>query len=49
MDNRSIFESFREYLKKLFPKRANPITGEAEYLAAPEFEDTRFNEWRKNK
>lgn len=49
MDKLKILESFREYLKKLFPKRANPINGEAEFLNEPSFNDAGFGEWRKSK
>ncbi len=49
MDKLKIIEGFREYLKKLFPNRAKPINGEADFLEEPSFKDDRFGEWRKTK
>lgn len=49
MDKLKLFENFEQLLKEKFPGRPKPITKNVEPIEQKQFNDSRFDEWRKVK
>jgi len=49
MDKLKVLADFESFLKKCFPNRPKPMTREVEVLQPKNFNDYRFNAWRKQK